>query len=269
LCDFDTYFCKIQDEHPFVEGSVFADEYKYGPANWQGDMHFTNKPYFPEGESDAFHVKYDEYNITESTTALIQWLSEADDGEDYKTARVYTYLLGKYDEKVAESYALRLLIHYVGDIHQPMHCEMLYDGEFPDGDRGANSFHIPSQSGDKNLHAIWDHMMTTQHKSIHRPIPKEYWSTFATDTTAMLSRNTEIVSDAATYENLDVASWAKESYAIAITAYEGLTENEHIPEWYLKKNLPVTEQRVVLAGHRLAHVMQYIYPTTKQEMFLQ
>ena len=272
LCDFDDYFCTIQDEHPFVESSVFADEYKYGPANWQGNMHFTDKPYFPDGESSDFNVKYDEFNITESTFALIQWLSEADDGEDYKNAYVYTYLIGMYDENVAESYALRLLIHYCGDVHQPLHAEDLYSEEYKSGDVGGNAFTIPSQMGDKNLHSVWDHMMFTQHVSIKRPIPADYWPTFVTDCSDILQRNIEVVSDPTTYENLSVAKWANESYDIATTVYDGLTKGEYIPDWYVDTFLPVAEQRVVLAGYRLAYVMQYIYPATaevKETMFLQ
>jgi hypothetical protein len=255
LCDFDDYWCTIQDQHPFVEASVFADDYKYGPANWQGDQHFTNRPYYPEGFSSDFNIDYDEYNITESTYALIQWLSEADDGEDYKTAYVYTYLTGLYTEEVAESYALRLLIHYLGDIHQPLHCEQLYDAENPNGDLGGNTFTIPSQMGSKNLHAVWDHMMLVEHVTIKRPIPEDYWPEFVSDCAVILEAGSSAVQDPSTYENLSVAEWAKESYDIAITSYDGLTENEYIPDWYLDANLPVTQQRVTQAGYRLAYVI--------------
>lgn len=55
------------------------------------------------------------------------------------------------------SFALRLVIHYVGDIHQPLHTVSAVDDEYPKGDRGGNSEWIsPSVSGVGNLHSLWD-----------------------------------------------------------------------------------------------------------------
>ena len=36
------------------------------------------------------------------------------------------------------SYALRLLIHYIGDIHQPLHAISRVDSKYPKGDAGGN-----------------------------------------------------------------------------------------------------------------------------------
>ena len=94
--------------------------------------------------------------------------------------------------------------------------------------------------GDKNLHAAWDHMLFTQHVTIKRPIPVDYWTTFVASSDAILASSIDVVSDPATYENMDVASWAKESYNIAIVSYEGLVEGEYIPQWYIDANLPIT-----------------------------
>lgn len=60
------------------------------------------------------------------------------------------------DEEQAKSYALRLLIHYLGDIHQPLHATARVDHEYPKGDEGGNFFHLPSKEGAKNLHSVWD-----------------------------------------------------------------------------------------------------------------
>ena len=50
------------------------------------------------------------------------------------------------------SFALRLVIHYVGDIHQPLHAVAKVDSEYPDGDRGGNDEKIPKVDGLSNLH---------------------------------------------------------------------------------------------------------------------
>jgi hypothetical protein len=54
------------------------------------------------------------------------------------------------------STAMRLLLHYAGDIHQPLHATSRVNHEYTQGDRGGNSVALPSVSGAKNLHSVWD-----------------------------------------------------------------------------------------------------------------
>ena len=61
------------------------------------------------------------------------------------------------DENDQKSFALRLVIHYVGDLHQPLHATAEVDSEYPEGDRGGNEEWIPTGPGGVgNLHQIWD-----------------------------------------------------------------------------------------------------------------
>jgi len=59
-------------------------------------------------------------------------------------------------EDLGESFALRLLIHFIGDLHQPCHGVTRVNREFPSGDRGCNSVKLPSIQGVGNLHFLWD-----------------------------------------------------------------------------------------------------------------
>ena len=45
--------------------------------------------------------------------------------------------------------ALMFVIHFVGDMHQPLHCS-------DNGDRGGNQVHIVFQGQPGNLHSLWD-----------------------------------------------------------------------------------------------------------------
>ena len=45
--------------------------------------------------------------------------------------------------------ALRFLIHFVGDVHQPLHCS-------DNGDRGGNAVRVIIGRRQSNLHAVWD-----------------------------------------------------------------------------------------------------------------
>ena len=54
---------------------------------------------------------------------------------------------GSYD-RLSAAGDLAFLIHFVGDIHQPLHAATDYD-------RGGNCVTVDSRSR-KNLHAVWD-----------------------------------------------------------------------------------------------------------------
>lgn len=67
-----------------------------------------------------------------------------------------------------KSYALRLLIHYIGDISQPFHCESRFDQTFPTGDAGANAFALPSHYEVDELHALIDKVLYVERTNIPR-----------------------------------------------------------------------------------------------------
>jgi hypothetical protein len=66
----------------------------------------------------------------------------------------------------ARSFALRLIIHLVGDIHQPLHCSNRVTKESPTGDKGGNDFHLPSHYGNSDLHAVWDTLIYEYHAAV-------------------------------------------------------------------------------------------------------
>jgi hypothetical protein len=138
---------------------------------------------------------------------IVQWLSLRDDGSDYLNSYVYKYITnnlypGRQD--LAQSYALRLLIHYIGDIHQPFHAEAQYSSDYPTGDKGANLFTLPSHYSVDELHAVWDYLLYSQHVNIKRPINSTYWPTFATNTVAMAKAGSAAVTDPSSYQNVDI-----------------------------------------------------------------
>lgn len=69
------------------------------------------------------------------------------------------------DEQYGQSYALRLLIHYLGDIHQPLHCLSRVDKDYPVGDKGGNDFKLPNHYSADNLHSVWDAVVYEFHKN--------------------------------------------------------------------------------------------------------
>lgn len=84
---------------------------------------------------------------------------------------IYNYIqntLYPLQPELAKSYALRLLIHYSGDIAQPFHNESRYDTKYPTGDAGANAFPLPSHYTVTELHALIDKVLYVEHVNIPR-----------------------------------------------------------------------------------------------------
>ena len=61
---------------------------------------------------------------------------------------------------LGDSFNLRMLIHFTGDIHQPLHTTSRFSKDFPNGDLGGNKFHLTPRANSTdpitNLHALWD-----------------------------------------------------------------------------------------------------------------
>jgi hypothetical protein len=64
---------------------------------------------------------------------------------------------------------MRLLIHYVGDISQPLHNSNR-------NDRGGNDFKLKLHYGVDNLHALWDTSIYNYHNTTATPFTDESWT---------------------------------------------------------------------------------------------
>lgn len=86
---------------------------------------------------------------------MTNWIS--DNGTAYKSSYYYTQISKNFpSDSDGRSFALRLIIHYVGDLHQPLHAVAEVDSKYPSGDQGGNAESLPSICGAGNLHAVWD-----------------------------------------------------------------------------------------------------------------
>jgi len=97
--------------------------------------------------------------VSEALTAISSWINKDEGYENsyiVKEIMKHPHTQSGYTEDVAISTALRLLIHYVGDVHQPLHATTRVDHEFPTSDRGGNEFKLKRKDGADNLHMVWD-----------------------------------------------------------------------------------------------------------------
>lgn len=152
-----------EQDHPMVECATFADFIKYKGGSYQKNWHFVDNPYLDQGGSlSDYTFVEDMHNITMIMPGITHWLKqEGDYTQEYAYQEIMAHRYGDATEDDAKSTALRLLIHYAGDVHQPLHATSRVDGDYPSGDFGGNAVKLPSVDGASNLHSVWDSVIYT------------------------------------------------------------------------------------------------------------
>jgi len=143
--------------HPFVECATFADEIMALGYMGQYTWHFRDTPIVDEENKTLADFPEFELPPTNNVEALGNLTNFLTDTGDYKDSLYYKQIVEWFptlqDQK---SFALRLIIHYCGDIHQPLHTVAVVNSTYPKGDEGGNRELIPDIGGVINLHYVWD-----------------------------------------------------------------------------------------------------------------
>lgn len=126
--------------------------------------------------------------------------------------------------------ALRYLVHFVGDAHQPLHANYR-------SDRGGNNYQVRFKGKGSNLHSIWDSkIIASRHLS---------WQNYAQRLERQPIEN----------HDDDPIDWTEQS--CRITRDDGVyTKGRKIGKAYLDRMRPITERQLRLAGTRLADLLE-------------
>jgi len=117
-----------------------------------------------------------------------------------------------HTEEDGLSTAMRLLLHYIGDIHQPLHATSRVDSSYPAGDRGGNEFPLPSVDGAKNLHAVWDSVAYEFTNDYKLPFSESDWKKIGEQAETLVAKHD--ISESV-FDELDFTKWAQESFEIS------------------------------------------------------
>ncbi|KAI1505020.1 nuclease S1 [Biscogniauxia marginata] len=151
--------------------------------------------------------------------------------------------------------AAKFVVHFVGDVHQPLHAENVA--------QGGNGIHVLWEGSEFNLHHVWDSSIAEKLLGgIHRK-PYQAGFDWAVNLTAAIKSGKYAVPSRSWTEGmvLDDAIatsvlWANESnaYICSHVLPEGpdtIVSQELAGEYY-EKAAPVIELQVAKAGYRLA-----------------
>jgi hypothetical protein len=225
----------------FINAAHWADDLRPFPEfDSFKALHFIDKPFSTDG------------------TALPSGLPEPDN--IVKALEDNVEILKTSTDKNEQAKALRFVIHFVGDIHQPLHCTTRVSSALPEGDRGGNLVSIKVGGKKTNLHSYWDGGIGSFPKTgpNFKPPPL---SQIGPAVTLALAGNPATNPNIGLDNPTNFSGWAEESFELAkSTAYPGIQKNAAPSAAYKKKALRVARRRVAWGGYRLAALLNSIWP---------
>jgi hypothetical protein len=213
----------------WVDAAVWLDILRYQDVNWFVTMHYID---FPFSNDDSSLPSPQEINAL--------WAIE----------KARNLLLNKYATNFDKGIAFRVILHVVGDIHQPLHAATRVSSHFPEGDRGGNLVSLRGTRIAKNLHAYWDRgggLLITKRRDSQAQIAKR---------AANIERRWPcLLTDIEVTPEL----WAKESHVLAVnTAYKALPIDNTPDTRYQRLTKKTAERQIALAGCRLSALLNQI-----------
>lgn len=150
--------------------------------------------------------------------------------------RIITELKSKKLTPREEAERIKILVHLVGDIHQPLHVGR---GD----DRGGNDIRVMWFRTDSNLHRVWDSDMIDDTRLSYTE----------------LAESLLLPSDSLrkAWQRATVRDWAYESMSYRKQVYD--TGNNRLGYTYSYKYFHIVRERLLQAGVRLAGILNEIY----------
>src|SRR5262249_2872378 len=159
-------------------------------------------------------------------------------------------------DPAAKMEALKFAVHFVGDIHQPLHTVKDKTGGngipvavYLKGLACSQACKAPLAS---NFHAAWDVDL------IHAAVFD--WGAYVDRLESGWLKSPD-----AQQPGIDGGTptdWALETHALAQTVWNQLTPNDVVDDDYFKKALPVLDRQLGVAGLRLARILNDAYASS-------
>jgi len=141
--------------------------------------------------------------------------------------------------KEQKAVALKFLVHFIGDCHQPMHLSKAED-------KGGNAVQLQFNGKGTNLHALWDSGLITREGKSFDQMTKDY--------------DTATPEQIRQWQSDSMMKWVFESYQVSSKIYADIEASGYkAGDDYYLANIPIVQQRIEMAGIRLAGVLNGIF----------
>lgn len=202
----------------------WADSVRSLPAYKQtGPWHYIN---LPMGLTfDAFKNRVEnmlEANVYSALVAQLQLINDKTVSRERKTT------------------ALKFIVHFVGDLHQPMHVSR-------EEDKGGNTIQLNYDGQGTNLHAVWDSKLIDHTGLDYQQLAAKY--------------DNASPAQVRQWQNDPVVKWMWESYQITEQLYAEVDSmhDRSIGQAYYDEHIATVAVRLEQAGVRLAGLLNVLF----------
>ncbi len=207
---------EIMGHESLVEASTWMDEIR-SDSTWDyvKTWHYVT---IPDGETYVSSEKEEKGDVVEAIGRMKEIIQDE----------------GKSKEEKRN--AIAMLVHLIGDVHQPLHVG---NGT----DRGGNNVKIKWFYESSNLHRIWDSEMIDSKQYSYSELAK------------LVDHPHEV--EIMNIDNTDVNVWVAECMKLRPQVYD-LTNEEYLSYEYMYKNWDTVKEQIEKAGRRLAAVLNEV-----------
>lgn len=203
---------QLLDGASMAKVSTWADEIRSDPDwNYVAPWHYVN---IDDDERYAPAVKSPGGDVIEAIRRFSDVLKD------------------RKQPKAKRADALRFLIHFVGDIHQPLHVGRRRD-------LGGNKVEVTWFGKPSNLHSVWDNGII------------RHWDLSYMELAAFLDVPSE--QERRRWQEDGVVTWAEENLAVRKDIYR--LGNRKLGYAYAYRHSPLVRRRLLQAGVRLAGLL--------------
>jgi len=150
-----------------------------------------------------------------------------------------TVLRNDLNSRKDKVFYLNLLIHFIGDLHQPLHTGRAED-------RGGNDIQLQWFGRGTNLHRVWDSDIIESYQMTYYELGDE------------LNRSTN-KKERKAFQQGTIYDWVEESHVLATEIYSSAQVGEKLGYSYSYKYNPVVFDRLRKGGFRLAKILNDIF----------
>ena len=140
-----------------------------------------------------------------------------------------------HEEKV---FHLKLLVHFLGDMHQPLHIGIA-------DDRGGNLFQVLWFNEETNLHSVWDTKMIESYNMSY--------SELAAASTQLSKEQMKQLQQGS------LLDWVNESRKLCKDVYENTESGENLGYKYMDRYVNVVRSQIQKGGIRLAGILNDLF----------
>ncbi|WP_457609752.1 S1/P1 nuclease [Lutibacter sp.] len=153
-------------------------------------------------------------------------------------AKCKAVIKDKNSTKEEKVFYLKMLVHLIGDLHQPMHTGRKED-------KGGNMIQVQWFGVGTNLHAVWDTKMINQFDMAY---------------TELANNADRISKEQVKYlQEGGIVDWANETHKLGIQAYASVKVGENLRYGYMYNHFALVRSQLQKGGIRLAKVLNELF----------